>query len=274
MKFLLFIFIGLFFLCGCHSQYSHMTAKLASDAKQEALTTIEKKSINSHHTFVLVHGATGGGWDWKEVARRLNHDGHLVYRPTLTGLGEKVHLANQDINLTTHINDIVNLILYEDLHDVVLSGHSYGGMVITGVMDRISERISHVIFLDAMVPNDGQSALDIDGPLEPSSRIEKGLIYFSWLDLNKLPPRDEPQPLKTYTEPVSFKNDRAKKIPVTYIAFIPPNMTLEERSQDPSWLHAKSRGWTMQTLASDHVAERTHVNELVVLLEEASQKER
>ncbi len=222
-----------------------------------------------HYTYVIVHGATGGGWDWKTVDRLLTADGHTVYRPTLTGLGEKVHLASPDINLTTHINDIVNVILFEDLHDVVLAGHSYGGMVITGVMDRIPERISHVIFLDAAVPDDGQSALAIWGPFPPEHKVVDGLVNFSWLDSSKPAPRDVPQSLKTFTEPVSFKNPAAKLIPVTYTAFIPPGQSVEKKAGDPSWQRAKARHWTIRTLASDHVAERTHPKELVALLEDA-----
>ena len=100
------------------------------------------------YTFVLVHGATAGGWEWKSTGKFLSDDGHTVYRATLSGLGEREHLNGTNIDLQTHINDVVNLILYEDLHDIVLTGHSYGGMVITGVMDRIPDRIRHVVFLD------------------------------------------------------------------------------------------------------------------------------
>lgn len=230
----------------------------------------EATTAKPHHTYVIVHGATGGGWDWKEVDHRLTADGHTVYRPTLTGLGEKIHLANPDINLTTHINDIVNVILFEDLHEVVLAGHSYGGMVITGVMDRIPERISHVIFLDAAVPDDGMSAIDLWGPLAPEHKIVDGQINFSWLDASKPAPRDVPQSLKTYTEPVSYKNPAAMKLPVTYVAFIPAGDSIEQRAaHDSSWSRAKARGWTIRTLASDHVAERTHPAELVALMEDA-----
>ena len=115
------------------------------------------------YTFVLVHGATAGGWEWKSTGKFLTDDGHTVYRATLTGLGEREHLNSPDIDLQTHINDVVNLILYEDLHDVVLTGHSYGGMVITGVIDRIPERIRHVVYLDAAVPDDGMSIWDLFG---------------------------------------------------------------------------------------------------------------
>ena len=101
--------------------------------------------------------------------RLLTAAGHEVYRPTLTGLGEKVHLSNPDIDLTTHINDIANVILFEDLKDVVLVGHSYGGMVITGVMNQIPGRIKHAVFLDAAVPEDGTSAQDLWNMVSDSS---------------------------------------------------------------------------------------------------------
>lgn len=106
---------------------------------------------------VLVHGGWQGGWSYKRVARLLRQAGHEVYTPTLTGLGERSHLAAMPINLDTHITDIVNTILWEDLTEVVLVGHSYGGMVITGVADQISERISALVYLDALVPEDGDT---------------------------------------------------------------------------------------------------------------------
>jgi len=224
------------------------------------------------HTYVIVHGATGGGWDWKIVDRLLTAAGHTVYRPTLTGLGERFHLASADINLTTHINDIVNVILFEDLHDVVLAGHSYGGMVITGVMDRIPERISRVIFLDAAVPDDGKSAIDMFGALPPEHKVVDGQIQFSWLKPDAPAPRDVPQSYKTFTEPVSYKNPAAKKLPVTYVAFVPAGENAQKREEhDRSWQRAKARGWTIRTLESDHVAERSHPKELAALLQDALQ---
>ncbi|HWA29408.1 MAG TPA: alpha/beta fold hydrolase [Lacunisphaera sp.] len=220
------------------------------------------------YTYVIVHGATGGGWDWRTVGGLLEKDGHTVYRPTLTGLGERMHLANGDVNLTTHVNDIVNVILFEDLHDVVLVGHSYGGMVITGVMDRIPERLAHVIFLDAAAPADGQSALDVWGPLEPGHKVVNGLVNFSWLDGSKPLPRDVPQSLKTFTEPVSYRNPAAFKLPVTYVLFHEGSLA-ERVAADPSWARVKARGWTTRDLASNHVAERSHPRELAALLEAA-----
>lgn len=117
--------------------------------------------------FVLVHGAWHGGWCWKKVKALLNKRGYDVYTPTLTGLGERSHLLKADINLDTHIQDVVNVIEYEDLNNVVLVGHSYAGMVVTGVADRIPSRISHLLYLDAFMPDNGKALKDYTPPPPP-----------------------------------------------------------------------------------------------------------
>jgi pimeloyl-ACP methyl ester carboxylesterase len=114
-------------------------------------------------TFVLVHGAWGGAHGWRFVRPLLQQAGHQVFTPSLTGQGERAHLTGPHVNLSTHIQDVCNTIWYEDLRDIVLVGHSYGGMVITGVADRMSDRIQHLVFLDAFQPADGQSLIDITG---------------------------------------------------------------------------------------------------------------
>ncbi len=114
--------------------------------------------------FVLVHGAWHGGWCYRKVAQRLRAAGHEVYTPTLTGLGERSHLMNRAVTLDTHIEDVVNLIRWEELSDVILCGHSYGGMVITGVADRIPERLRALVYLDAIVPASGQCLFDFVAP--------------------------------------------------------------------------------------------------------------
>ncbi|MDA0240709.1 MAG: alpha/beta hydrolase [Proteobacteria bacterium] len=111
-------------------------------------------------TFVLVHGAWHGGWCWRRVSDRLRAKGHDVYAPTLTGLGERSHLLSPMVGLETHIQDIVNVLKFEELTDVILCGHSYAGMVITGVIDREPDRISALVYLDAFVPSDGDCAMD------------------------------------------------------------------------------------------------------------------
>lgn len=115
-------------------------------------------------TFVLVHGAWHGGWCWKRVRPLLAAKGHEVFTPTLTGVGERSHLLRPQVGLETHITDIINVIRWEELSDVVLCGHSYGGMVISGVADRIPEKIRSLVYLDAFVPADGQSATDFMPP--------------------------------------------------------------------------------------------------------------
>lgn len=104
------------------------------------------------HTFVLVHGTWHGGWVWKYVRNILEDQGHRVFTPTLTGCGEREHLSAPDVGLETHIQDIINVIEYEDLNDVILVGHSFTGVAITGVADRFKERIKHICFFDALVP--------------------------------------------------------------------------------------------------------------------------
>lgn len=112
-------------------------------------------------TYVLVHGAWHGGWCWRKVAPLLRAAGHVVYTPTLTGLGERVHLATPEVDLSTHVTDVVNTLFYEDLHDVVLVGHSYGGQVISGVAQQSAGRIKELVYLDSMVPQEGESVFDI-----------------------------------------------------------------------------------------------------------------
>jgi pimeloyl-ACP methyl ester carboxylesterase len=111
--------------------------------------------------FVLVHGAWHGGWCWRRVADKLTQMGHRVFTPTLTGLGERSHLLSPEVNLSTHVTDIINVIRWEELKDFVLCGHSYGGLVVSGVADRVPERIAALVYLDAFVPESGQSMQDL-----------------------------------------------------------------------------------------------------------------
>src|SRR5438105_4042834 len=124
-------------------------------------------------TFVLIHGAWHGGWCWQRVAPALRREGHEVYAPSLTGMGERRHLARADIDLDTHIEDVVSLLEMEDLRDVVLVGHSYGGMVITGAADR-SGRVAKLVYLDAFVPENGRCCLDYALPERAARMKEEG----------------------------------------------------------------------------------------------------
>ena len=111
-------------------------------------------------TFVLVHGAWHGGWCWQRVVKQLNERSHEVFAPSLTGLGDRAHLLCPEINISTHVDDIAAVFRSYDLEDVVLCGHSYGGLVITGVADQMPGSIRSLVYLDALVPEDGQSMFD------------------------------------------------------------------------------------------------------------------
>ena len=121
-------------------------------------------------TYVLVHGGSHGGWCYQRVARILRASGHDVYAPTLTGLGERAHLLAPGVDLDTHITDVVQLLAYEGLFDVILVGHSYGGMVITGAADRALDRVGHLVYLDAATPANGQSLAGLAPELMAASR--------------------------------------------------------------------------------------------------------
>lgn len=155
-------------------------------------------------TFVLVHGAWHGGWSWKHVAALLRSAGHEVHSPTLTGLAERSHLYSDDIDLGTHIDDVVNEILWNDLVDIVLCGHSYGGMVVTGVAERLPDRVRSIVYLDAFVPEDGQSLNDISGgdhpavggvPPIPLEAFGLGPEHSAWAT-----PKLTPHPPRTFSE--------------------------------------------------------------------------
>ena len=161
-------------------------------------------------SFVLVHGAWNGAHGFRHVRRRLSAAGHEVFTPALTGLGARVHLASPQVTLSTHIQDVVNLVIYEDLRDIVLLGFSYGGMVVTGALEHIADRIRHLIYLDAFVPKDGDSAMNLAmgrAPL-PISLGEEWLIQTPARELDDpeetrwMAARRAAQPLGTFKERV------------------------------------------------------------------------
>lgn len=154
--------------------------------------------------FVVVHGAWTGAWDWDRVAKRLRAAGHDVYVPTLSGLGERSHLALLPITLSTHIDDMVNEMIWHELTDVVLVAHSYGGFVATGVAERALERIAAIVYLDAFIPEDGQSFEDImgeklTGPVVPVPEIGDG-EYATKAETDRVAALATPQPTGTFTE--------------------------------------------------------------------------
>lgn len=124
------------------------------------MTKTVKQKTQNQTTYVLVHGAWHGSWCWKRIRNKLRGAGHEVFTPTLTGLGERSHLNSATVDLSTHIADVVNLLRWEELSDVVLCGHSYGGFVITAAADRVPEQIRSLVYLDAFVPEDGECVFD------------------------------------------------------------------------------------------------------------------
>ena len=226
-----------------------------------------KADTPSKQTIVIVHGAWGGAWAFKKVEALLRQKGFEVYRPQLTGQGDRVHLARPDIGLNTHIDDVVNTILYEDLRDIILVGHSYGGMVISGVADRVPDRIKRLVYLDAMVPNDGDSVSTTLGRGDAIKQMTKGdYIVPPWVKPDQPPPHDVPQSLKTFTDPISLKNEAARKLPATYILTVDKGK--EAKSDDFFSMseRARQRGWTMLQLTSDHNPQWSAPEALVEML--------
>ena len=228
--------------------------------------------MNDGKVFVLVHGAWHGGWCWRWLAPLLREQGHEVYAPTMTGLGERAHLLNPDITLTTHIDDILGVLQYEDLSSVVLVGHSYGGMVVSGVVERAPERIAQAIYLDAFLPNDGESIRDLgapdlddiaatygDGWRMPPSTDAAGFgvtdpAIAAWVDA-----RIGDQPYGTFTEPVHLTrgdNDEIARSFILCSEFLFPDHAAR----------ARERGYEVRELMAGHDAMITMPQDLAALM--------
>ncbi len=215
--------------------------------------------------FVIVHGGWSGGWYFQPAARLMRAAGHKVYTPTLTGIGERVHLAHPDVDLDLHIQDVVNVLEFEDLHEIVLVGYSYGGMVVTGVADRVPQRISQLIYLDAFVPKDGQSTADLDR--ERQGGIEVSLpIIDGWRVPHQPPqPRKTDHPLKTFTQAIHLTNPaQTLQLPRTYVRFAQTSPPITPHIAE----RARTAGWRYRELDVGHLAPETHPQEVADLLME------
>jgi pimeloyl-ACP methyl ester carboxylesterase len=202
-------------------------------------------------TFVVVHGAWGGAWSWNRfVVPMLRKAGHDVYAATLTGLGERTHLASPEVTVETHVQDVANVLFYEDLHDVVLAGHSYGGNVISGVADRMPERLAQLVYMDAGVPwmeGEGDEARRREraaqAEREGTWRIMPGDMQADDPEEIKkgAAPRRSGQPVRTFTERVRLE----RGVPSVPKAFVycakgkEPGSAQAERAErikaDPAW---------------------------------------
>ncbi|MDZ7899224.1 MAG: alpha/beta fold hydrolase [Arcicella sp.] len=221
--------------------------------------------------YVIVHGAWGGAWSFKKVDYLLTDAGNIVYRPNLTGQGERAHLATLDVGLDTHIKDVVNTILYEDLHDVILVGHSYGGMVVTGVADSIPDRIKKMIYLDAFVPEDNESLNDITNNNITRFEIKNGYVIPPWVRSGQMPPKDVPHPYKTLSDKSVLKNPLRLKLPTTYIHTIDKGKEAKEDEFYVQSERAKQKGWPIINLEADHNPQRSIPEELVKLLQKIAE---
>jgi len=211
--------------------------------------------------FVLVHGAWHGGWCWRFVRPLLK--GHEVFTPTLTGLGDRKHLARPEIDLETHIADVVSLLEMEDLRDVTLVGHSYGGMVVTGAADRVHERIRRLVYLDAFVPENGKCLLDYVVPERAARMREEGEQVGSvtppplalWgvtkpEHIDFIKPREARHPFGTMVQKITLAGNTAR-LPKTFIYCSSPATGSFDQ------FAAKYRdapGWRFHQLATGHDA--------------------
>ena len=215
-------------------------------------------------TYVLVHGGAHGGWCYGRVARILRSAGQEVHAPTLTGLGDRSHLLRPGIDLDTHIADIVAVLHYEDLRDVILVGHSYGGMVITGVADRARDRVGHLVYLDAATPVNGQSLVDIAGPLMRAARAQGRVVdgvelvlfpgteplpHYGVTDPDDIPWMDErltPHPWTCFEQPLRLTNEAALwAIPQSHIVCTSTLPTRDPARMEPA--RAAGRLWDIDT---------------------------
>lgn len=226
-------------------------------------------------TFLVAHGAWAAGWAWKKMHPLMTVLGHRLITPTYTGLGERQHLVNASIDLDTHIQDVLNVIKYEGLSDIVLIGHSYGGMVATGVADRVSEHISRLIYLDAFVPEDGQSLFDL-----VTDDVRKHFVEIAESDGDgwRLPPNPMPedtssedrqwaeplrlpQPILTVQQPIRLTHAQLP-MPRAYIY-----CTRSDTFKDFAMRAKNDADWDYYEIDASHNPQISVPEELAVLLD-------
>ena len=227
--------------------------------------------------YVLVHGGWSGAHGFRHVRRLLHVAGHDVFTPSLTGVGERVHLVSPLVTLSTHIRDVVNQVLYEDLHDIVLLGFSYGGAVVTGCLEHIADRVRHLVYLDAFVPDDGQSVWALVG----GSDLGPIAIGDTWL---------VPPPQRTYDDPAEAEFSTARRCPHPLGCFTEPvrlARPLEDFPFDLTYIRATadapdapgsaafddasrraeaSAAWRHHEIATNHMVPSNRPDELADLL--------
>jgi pimeloyl-ACP methyl ester carboxylesterase len=257
----------------------HRRTLLTAAAAASAAGVMPRRTrAQAAKTFVLVHGAWHGGWCWAKVAAILRGRGHQVITPTQTGLGERSHLLSKQITLDTFVDDIVNVLKWEDLTDVILVGHSFGGNAISGTADRVRERIRQLVYLDAVILENGQSVFSLLPKQVVESRIKAAepsggvsipppraaafgisdATQAAWVE-GKL----TPHPLGTYTSPLKLANKVGNGLPAYYIVCTDPIYGPLQASRD--WV--KNNGMRMVEIKTGHDAMVTAPQQLAEMLE-------
>jgi pimeloyl-ACP methyl ester carboxylesterase len=233
---------------------------------------------NNKPHFLLIHGAWHGGWVWNEISEILRYQRYSVSTPTLTGLGEKKHLLSSKITIETFIEDIVNHIVFENLNNIILVGHSFAGSVISGVADRLKDRIQKLIYFDAMILIDGQKPFDISPKESVQQRIELAKKFgnnisipapsadaFGVFDIKKsllLEEKLTPHPLSAFQSKLILKNEVGNGIPLSYIFCTKPVYKSLESSREV----VRKMKWPIFELNAGHDAMLTHPKETLNLL--------
>ena len=232
-------------------------------------------------TFVVAHGAWSAGWAWKKMRPLMRAAGHELWTPTYTGLGERSHLAHKDLNLDAHIKDMLAVIEYENLNDFILVGHSYGGMVATGVADRLRGKVKHLVYIDAFAPEDGKAVHDY----VPAERRERdaGSAVDGWKvpppippadtpaeDVAWMTPRRSPQPLKCFQQKFAFQNGPLT-LPRTYIYAKKPNPGDYFRQFMD---RGRKEGWRVFEIDASHSPHVTAPDALMEILDKVAKGQR
>lgn len=235
-------------------------------------------------SFVLAHGSWHGGWCWAPVARQLRQAGYEVHCPSFTGMGDRAHLLSPDVNLETFIEDLVRVIETEELPPVVLVGHSFGGIPISGVADRIPDRLAHLVYLDALVLEDGQHAFSgfpsdearartqqaaqaegglavpPPGHLPAAWGIDKGTPLYDWV-LRRL----TPHPLGAYQQAVTLKHPLGNGVPCTYVHARAPSHAILDSSRQRA---RAQTAWQWREVDAPHELHLTHPDLVAGMLRE------
>lgn len=225
-------------------------------------------------TVLLVHCGFAGGWTWTSVAERMRRNGHRVHAPTLTGLGERAHLATPSVNLTTHIQDLLGVAECEEITDSVVVASSSGAMAATGFVQATDRRVLRVVYIDTLVPETGQSWMDLLGPSVSAPLLDAATRFGDGWRVPRddvHPPRWVPQPLASVTEPLPPARHPGRVVPVSYVFCT---------AKPPGWFfgldaviaqqaaHAKDNGWDYHEIESDHLPMLSAPERLADLLHE------